>query len=211
MVRWKKHFLIDLFSLKHKPTLKHTMMNTQLHTHTHTVFKLISKAEEAASIFISCWSLSQREGEWDEISVCVCLHVPLCIVVGLQSFHLSVVICISFFQNPLRGFHANHSLSVWASVCQSLSAILFTSGKHKSAESWCHEELFNALALLMLSSEYLKSQVKVANKTKLKIPSFHSLQLWQNSFCKTETRQVTTYTSAIWWTHSIQSHYIASW
>lgn len=57
--------------------------------------------------------------------MCVCLHVPLCIVVSLQSFHLSLVICISFFANPLRGFHANHPLSVCApcvsiSLCRSL-------------------------------------------------------------------------------------------
>lgn len=114
-VKWKrKHFFTDLFGLKN--------------TNTHAVFILISKAEEAASIFISCRSLSRREGERWDLCVCVCLLACTSVYCCLQSSHLSVVICISFLQNPLRGFHANHSLSVSASVCQSL-----LSGKRKAA------------------------------------------------------------------------------
>ena len=37
------------------------------------------------------------------------------------------------------------------------------------------------------------------------LPHPGSLQLWQNCFCETETRQVATYMSAIWWTLSIRS------
>lgn len=84
-------------SLRTQTTLVHTQMNTQRHTHAH-VFILISKAEEAASIFISCWSLSQREGERDEIRCqFVCLHLPHCC---LQSFtlscHLHLILSESF-------------------------------------------------------------------------------------------------------------------
>lgn len=137
LLRWKrKHFLTDVF----KPTLVHTQMNTQRHTHAH-VFILISKAEEAASIFISCWSLSQREGERDEIRCqFVCLHLSHCC---LQSFKLSVVICISFFQNPLRGFHANHSFSV-CQVSIPLWEILLTPGNTNL--QILAEELFSAFS-----------------------------------------------------------------
>lgn len=66
-LRWKrKHFLTDIFKLKNTNPHSCTHRWAQRHTHAH-VFILISKAKEAASIFISCWSLSQREGERDEI------------------------------------------------------------------------------------------------------------------------------------------------
>lgn len=66
-LRWKrKHFLTDIFKLKNTNPHSCTHRWAQRHTHAH-VFMLISKAKEAASIFISCWSLSQREGERDEI------------------------------------------------------------------------------------------------------------------------------------------------
>lgn len=126
-LRWKrKHFLTDIFKLKNTNPHSCTHRWAQRHTHGH-VFILISKAKEAASIFISCWSLSQREGERDEIRYqFVWFFLPHCC---LQSFKLSVVICISFFQNPLRGFHANHSFSI------PLWEILLTPGKHKPADS----------------------------------------------------------------------------
>ncbi|KAM3612565.1 uncharacterized protein V6R79_010365 [Siganus canaliculatus] len=43
---------------------------------------------------------------------------------------LAAGICISFLLNLLRGFYANHPISVCAAVHQPLTAILFTSGKN---------------------------------------------------------------------------------